>query len=594
MFSARRRALRGSVWGFLLSAALPCAAWAQAGVSTDPVTQPLWRESWFHVAVASGLVLLFAIIHRVRISNLERRQFELMVIAEQRGHGEARYRELFENATDATFTTDLDGNFTELNRKAETLIGYDRDTIGLNLKQLLPDNDEGARVLRQWLDGVAENERVDIITRNGETVPVEVSTRLVDAAGKAIGIQGIARDVRERDALERQLRQSQKMEAVGQLAGGVAHDFNNLLTVIRGNAELLIAELPPNDPARNDVEQITQAADRAAALTRQLLAFSRKQVVQPRELDLNELLGGLEKMLQRLIGEDFTILTLRSHEPALVKADPGQLEQVMLNLVVNARDAMPGGGTITVETAMIDVGDDAHAPVSSPSGRAIVLSVTDTGTGMDAATQARIFEPFFTTKEVGKGTGLGLSTVFGIVQQAGGQISCSSQPGKGTTFHIYLPMVATCAVADTVDEVTDDQLGGHETILLVEDEDAVRALASRILRRAGYKVIEARHGQDALAAAHDHPYHIDLLLSDIVLPAMNGLVLSKRLGMYRPGLRVLLMSGYTDDEIVRRGLHEPGIAYLQKPFTSDVLAAKVRAVLDLRNDAGEDEGIAAA
>ena len=390
MFSARRRTLRGLVWGFLLSAALPTAAWAQAGSSPDSVVQPLWRESWFQVALASGLLLLFAIIHRIRVNNLERRQFELMVIAEQRTHGEARYRELFENATDAAFTTDLDGNFTELNRKAETLIGYDRNTDGLNLKQLLPENEESPRVLRHWLDGVADNERVDIVTRSGERVPVEVSTRLVEAAGKAVGIQGIARDVRERDALERQLRQSQKMEAVGQLAGGVAHDFNNLLTVIRGNAELLIAELPPNDPARNDVEQITQAADRAAALTRQLLAFSRKQVVQPRELDLNELLAGVEKMLQRLIGEDLTILTLPLRDPALVKADPGQLEQVMLNLVVNARDAMPDGGTITIETAMIDVGEDARAPVSSASGRAVVLSVTDTGTGMDAATQARI------------------------------------------------------------------------------------------------------------------------------------------------------------------------------------------------------------
>jgi two-component system, cell cycle sensor histidine kinase and response regulator CckA len=222
------------------------------------------------------------------------------------------------------------------------------------------------------------------------------------------------------------------------------------------------------------------------------------------------------------------------------------------------------------------------------TGRAVVLSVSDTGSGMDAATQARIFEPFFTTKEVGKGTGLGLSTVFGIVQQAGGQIGCTSQPGKGTTFKIYLPYVLAQIVVDNSDQTAVSEAAGHETVLLVEDEDAVRALASRILRRSGYKVIEARHGQDALAAAHDHPSHIDLLLSDIVLPAMNGLVLSKRLGMSRPGLRVLLMSGYTDDEIVRRGLHEPGIAYLQKPFTPDVLAAKVRTVLDTRSASEED------
>ncbi|MEX2284893.1 MAG: ATP-binding protein [Gemmatimonadota bacterium] len=592
-FEAKRRACQGTALGFLFSAAFSETALAQAGSVAGSIPQAFWQKPWFEAAVAGGLLLLLSGFHRIRVRAMERRQFELMVLAEQRGHGEARYRELFENATDAVFTTDLDGNFTELNRKAETLIGYSRDTAGLNLKQLLPESEETTRVLRHWLDGVADTERVDIITSTGERVPVEVSTRLVEDAGKAVGMQAIARDVRERDALERQLRQSQKMEAVGQLAGGVAHDFNNLLTVIRGNAELLMVELPVNDPARRDVEQINQAADRAAALTRQLLAFSRKQIVQPRELDVNELLSGLQRMLQRLIGEDFTILTLPSHEPAHVIADPGQLEQVLLNLVVNARDAMPSGGTITIETAMIDVDEGPNAPVRSTTGRAVVLSVSDTGSGMDAATQARIFEPFFTTKEVGKGTGLGLSTVFGIVQQAGGQIACSSQPGKGTTFKTYLPYVTAQTVIDHSDENTASETAGHETILLVEDEDAVRALASRILRRGGYKVIEARHGQDALTAAHDHPYHIDLLLSDIVLPAMNGLVLSKRLGMSRPGLRVLLMSGYTDDEIVRRGLHEPGIAYLQKPFTPEVLATKVRAVLDTRS-ASDAEDIAAA
>jgi PAS domain S-box-containing protein len=567
---------------FRVQAANAEGTWNQAGASVAFAIAPRWFETWeFKILVMAILLIALWALYRLRVHGMKARQYELQELADERGRAEARYRELFENATDAVFTTGVSGDFTGVNRKAELLTGYTREEmLRLNVRELLPRVPESDRIANQWLNGAADgSERVEIISKSGERVPVEVSTRTVTEGGVKIGIQAIARDVTDRAALERQLRQSQKMDAVGQLAGGVAHDFNNLLTVIRGNGELLLADLGPDDPAREDLEQINLAADRASALTRQLLAFSRKQVVHPRALNLNDLLRDLEKMLQRLIGEDLTILTLPSVEPARIMADPTQIEQVLINLVVNARDAMPRGGSITIETRVMDVDDVPQSPVRTNSGRAVVLTVSDNGKGMDAATQALIFEPFFTTKDPGKGTGLGLSTVYGIVQQAGGQIACSSTPGVGTTFRIYLPYVRD-AVHDGGLEEHVAQQRGHETILLVEDEDAVRTLASRVLRHNGYLVLEARHGQDALNLSHDHKGDIDLLLTDVVLPAMNGRVLSERLLQYRPDLKVLLMSGYTDDEILRRGLFEPGMYFLQKPFTPQALLRRVRAVLD--------------
>ena len=536
-----------------------------------------WTPFLIPGSVAAALCLIFAIFHRIRVRRLELRQFDLRVLVEQKSFSEGRYRELFENATDAVFITDLNGVITELNRKAKTLIGYDEAlSNAVNLRDLLPETEAGDRILQQWLIGQADaTEQTEITSSSGERVPVEVSTRVIEEAGSPYAVQAIVRDVRERTALERQLRQSQKMEAVGQLAGGVAHDFNNLLTVIRGNGALVLDELRDDDPLREDVQQINQAADRASVLTRQLLAFSRQQVVRPHELDLNGLLHGMQSMMQRIIGEDYVIRSNCSEEPAQMVADPGQIEQVLLNLVVNARDAMTDGGTIVIETRLVEAPRDMAG-----SGRAVCLTVTDTGIGMSAETQARIFEPFFTTKEVGKGTGLGLSTVFGIVQQSGGQIECISEPGAGTSFRIYWPYIASRdgGTSDTIARI--EMKRGTETILLVEDDDAVRSLTSRVLRRAGYYLLEARSGQEALAIAQSYQYHIDLLLSDVVMPGMNGVVLSRRLSMARPTTRLLLISGYTDDEILRRGLHENHIAYLQKPFTPDSLTAQVRATLD--------------
>jgi PAS domain S-box-containing protein len=387
-------------------------------------------------------------------------------------------------------------------------------------------------------------------------------------------------EVAERLNAEEALRQAQKMEAVGRLAGGIAHDFNNLLSVILGYAHLLQGSLDGDPRYGGDLREIRTAGERAASLTRQLLAFSRQQVLDPRVLDLAEVVRNLEPMLRRIVGEDIEITV--GEQPVLgrVKADPGQLEQVLMNLVVNSRDAMPTGGKLTIEIANV-VLDDEYAThhLGVVAGPHVMLAVSDNGVGMDRATAARIFEPFFTTKEKGKGTGLGLSTVFGIVQQSGGTIWVYSEPGAGTTFKIYLPMTTDdAALLREPDRA--GKLGGSETILLAEDEEQVRVMVATILRRQGYTVLEAR---DAMAAIHHAGHHggaIHLLLTDVVMPDIGGRSLAEQIGALRPGLRVLYVSGYTDDAVVRHGVLEADVAFLQKPITPDALARKVREVLD--------------
>ncbi len=386
----------------------------------------------------------------------------------------------------------------------------------------------------------------------------------------------------ERDRSLAQLQQSQKMEAIGQLAGGVAHDFNNLLSVVLGYADLILADMESDDVTRGDVEEIRRAGERAAALTRQLLMFSRQQVIEPKVLDLNDVLSDVDKMLRRLVGEDVELTTI--HGPSLghIRADPGSVEQVIMNLVVNARDAMPVGGKLTIETANVLLDEEyARAHLEAKPGAHVMLAITDTGSGMDKSTLARIFEPFYTTKEKGKGTGLGLSTVFGIVQQSGGTVWVYSEVGVGTTFKVYLPRV---------DEEADDirslvmpaTLRGSETILLVEDEDQVRDVARGILLRQGYTVLDARNAGEALLLCEQHAGRIHLLLSDVVMPRMSGPALAKRLVRTRPDMKVLCMSGYTDDAAVRHGVIDAELAYLQKPLTVDSLSRKVRSVLDAR------------
>jgi two-component system, cell cycle sensor histidine kinase and response regulator CckA len=414
----------------------------------------------------------------------------------------------------------------------------------------------------------------------GTVRPIWVLANLNRVGGNADGralVACVATDITERKMLEEQFRQAQKMEAVGRLAGGVAHDFNNLLTVIGGSAEFLLAACPPGDPRRDDVLEIGRAAERARDLTRQLLAFGRRQAVEPRRLDLNALVADAERMLGRLIGEDVALATSLAPDAPAVHADPGHVEQALVNLVVNARDAMPGGGRLEVGTAraVVAAGDvGGLAP-----GEYAVLSVRDSGVGMDAATRARIFEPFFTTKEPGKGTGLGLSTVFGIVTQAGGHVAVESAPGAGTTFRLYLPAAAADAAPESPPPAAAPG-AGTETVLVVEDEPQVRRLARRALERRGYTVLEAADGAEALAVSDGRHARIDLVLADAVLPELGGRAVVDALRARRPGIAALFMSGYGEDAVLRQHVATEGAPFVPKPFTADQLAAAVRAALD--------------
>jgi PAS domain S-box-containing protein len=399
-----------------------------------------------------------------------------------------------------------------------------------------------------------------------------------DSAGRVYRLVGIAEDITEHKRLEEQLVHAQKMEAVGRLAGGVAHEFNNLLTVILGYSDMVLSQLSPADPSREMVGIMKQAGERAARLTRQLLAFSRKQLVKPKLLDLNTIADAMDAMLRRLIGEDIRLVTQPSPRPAWIRADPGQVEQVIMNLIVNARDAMPDGGQITLQIQEVTLDADAHPDVRP--GCYVMLAVRDTGLGMDAETKLHLFEPFFTTKEVGKGTGLGLATVYGIVKQNDGHIEVESEPGSGSVFRVFLPRVEPSDTEDKTDTTIRKSPMGNETVLLVEDEDTVRALAKDSLEKCGYTVLAASQGEEALELSARHPGAIHLLLADVVMPGMGGRQLAERLAADRPGLKVLYMSGYLDDEIVRLGVLEANTPFLHKPFKPVALARTVREVLD--------------
>ncbi len=407
---------------------------------------------------------------------------------------------------------------------------------------------------------------------------MELLAHAIEFAGRPARLV-LARDVTEQRRLEAQLRQAQKMEAVGRLAGGIAHDFNNLLTAILGSAQLALRELEPSHTVREDLEEIRRAGLRAADLTRQLLAYSRRQVVAPKVIDLNEAVRNLDSMLRRLIREDIELVLTLSPTPLAVRSDPGQIEQVVINLVVNARDAMPQGGRITIraEAVLLDAQQPDNSP-PAPPGPYVHLAVSDTGSGVSPEARAHLFEPFFTTKELGKGTGLGLATVYGIVKQNGGFIYVDSEPGAGTTVRVYLPPVSGPIPTD-VPTVGAALAGGSETVLLVEDEAAVRQFARRALEASGYVVLVAPDGAEALTLADRHEGPIDVLLTDVVMPGIAGPELARRLTERRPTLRVLFCSGYTDDATVLEGVREAGTAFLQKPFAPEDLIRKLREVL---------------
>ena len=499
---------------------------------------------------------------------------------------EASFATLVEHAPVGIYRSSPEGRFLSANAAVVRMLGYESaaDVLGLDMaRDVYADAAERQRLVERdtYSDRQYDSVEATWKRRDGRLLTVQLSVRAVrNRAGQVEYYETFVRDVTDQRRLQQQVLQSQKMEAVGRLAGGIAHDFNNLLTVITSYSDLLLEDLAPGDAKRDDLEQVRKAADGAAALTRQLLAFSRQQAVEPRVVSLNTVVEGLHKILRRVIGEDIELTTTLAPDLGAVRADVGQLEQVLMNLAVNARDAMPTGGRLTVETANVEHDPDYARDREAAAVRQFaMLAVSDTGCGMDEATKARIFEPFFTTKEPGKGTGLGLATVYGIVKQAGGFIWVYSEPGQGTSFKIYLPEVD--ATAERTTAVAGARAPrGTETVLLVEDAAAVRAVTKQVLERQGYVVLEAPDGEAALRLAQQHRGPIHLLLTDVVLPRVSGRELAERLTQVRPDMRVLYASGYTDDSVVRHGILELGTAYLQKPFSPESLARKVRNVLD--------------
>jgi two-component system, cell cycle sensor histidine kinase and response regulator CckA len=507
---------------------------------------------------------------------------------------EQRLRRLAESGIIGIVVADTSGRIVEVNDAFLQMVGYSRDELlsgsirwdDMTPPELRPASEIALEQLKA--KGVALPWEKECLRKDGTRVPVLVGVAMLEDPMTIGVVADLSERRRAEESLRRtetQLRQIQKMEAIGSLAGGIAHDFNNLLTVILSIGEMMVSDLRPGDPMRADAEQIVSAGERARALTRQLLAFSRQQVLEPRVLDLNQIVKGVETILRRLVGEHIEVTFVGAPNLGVVKVDPGQIEQVILNLAANARDAMPQGGKLTLETADIEL-DERYVRdhVGARAGPHVLLAVTDTGVGMDKDTQARMFEPFFTTKGKGKGTGFGLATVFGIVQQNGGNIWVYSEPGEGTSVKVYFPCSAEPIAPPSrpSEPAARRTVQGNETILLVEDDESVRGIICTILRRHGYHVLEAQNGGDALLLCEQHKATIDLLLTDVVMPRMSGRQLSERLRIVRPAMKVLYISGYTDNSVIHHGVLDSGVTFLQKPITPEALTKKVRDALERR------------
>jgi two-component system cell cycle sensor histidine kinase/response regulator CckA len=557
-----------------------------------PIVSPSRVYGWICVVVNEGRTFTDEDEHLVvALAGQVGRIYELDHEMVERKHAESALREerdraqgYLDTAAIILLALDVDGRITLINRYACSVLGWAADELlGCDwIETCLPAGvrDAARRNFLEALGGDLSTFENVVLTKSGEERLVDWrNTVLRDAAGRITGTLSSGADVTERRALEAQYQQAQKMEAIGQLAGGVAHDFNNLLTVILGYCELLLADLDPDDPRQNDIAEIQIAGSRASGLTRQLLAFSRKQIIEPTLLDLSVVVTDMRVMLGRLIREDVRMVLRHTRELACVQADRGQVEQIVMNFAVNAQDAMPKGGTLTIETANVHLDEKyAKSHLGVTPGPYVVLSATDTGTGITPEVQARLFEPFFTTKEPGKGTGLGLATVHGIVTRAGGSITVDSQVGRGTTFRAYFPRAdGTKPVIEAPSPVTTH--AGTETVLVVEDAEGLRELIRRLLRRQGYTVLVAAEAQEALVVFEANP-SISVVLTDVVMPGTSGPELTRELVERNPALKVVYMSGYTKESIVQHGVLNPGIAFLHKPFTSEALGRKIREALD--------------
>ncbi len=541
-------------------------------VTVYVLQRTIFEDLNFHAATRSlvGMVLLFSVY--VIYQQWQIHRFRMHLLAQ-----EELFRLIGENAADMIAVVTVDGRRLYNSPSYEKVLGYSREELekASAYEQIHPEDLRAVRLAAEEAaaSGIGRCLEYRVRHKNGEWRVLESTASAVrDAAGKVEKLVIVNRDVTERRELQQQLVLSQRLEAVGKLSGGIAHDFNNLLGVIIGYSEALEQSIPAGDALREPVDEIRKAGERAAALTQQLLAFSRKQVLEPKVLDLNAIILDMEKMLRRLIGEDIS-LNIHAH-PGLgnVKADRGQLEQVVLNLAVNARDAMPRGGELRIETTSGELTEkDVRRYRYVVPGRYIILSVSDTGVGMDAETQSHIFEPFFTTKEKGKGTGLGLATVYGIVKQSGGYIWLESEPGKGTTFRVFLPLASGAAEEIVAEKPPVQRSDGLRAILLVEDEHSLRKLTRTMLDKAGYRVLEAADASEAMKIAADASLNIDLLLTDVIMPGMSGGDLANTLSPKRPRMRILFMSGYTDGAIEAKGNLKPGLVILRKPFARETL-----------------------